>query len=193
MADAGPPLPTPGCDQLDPEFQVILDALCPLPAVVYNARWDVLLQNAAYDALFPVLKRGARRNALWSCFTVPDCCNPFLNRQAELPRMVAVLRGGYGRHVGEPVWERFIRELSAASPEFAAMWQRHEVADPGSRTKVFRHFSGGEVRMSSISLSAVNRAPETRVLVYTPLDEESAERIRWLLAHPDAPAADHTH
>ncbi|WP_377271476.1 helix-turn-helix transcriptional regulator [Peterkaempfera sp. SMS 1(5)a] len=177
--------------RLDPELRVILDALDPLPAVIYSARYDVLLNNRAYSALFPRMRTG-RRNALWSLFMVPDCCNPFVNRKTELPRMVAVLRAGYGRHVGEPEWERFIRELSAASPDFAAMWERHDVADAGAAIKIFHHFSIGEVRMSSTNL-AVSRAPEHRLIIYTPMDEQSSERIAWLMAHPDAPVSDHTH
>lgn len=193
LADTAPSRRAGDCDcPLDPELQVILDALNPLPAVVYSARYDVLRYNSAYDALFPRRRPDGPRNALWSLFTVPGCCNPFVNRHIELPRMVAVLRAGYGRHLGEPEWERFIRELSAASPEFAAMWERHDVADPGTRSKIFRHYSAGEIRMASTNLS-VNRAPEHRMIVYTPMDPESAERIAWLMENPGAPVSDHTH
>jgi len=38
------------------------------------------------------------------------------DREHELPVMVATLRSWYGRHVGEPAWEDFIRGLSAVSP-----------------------------------------------------------------------------
>ncbi|WP_055588512.1 helix-turn-helix transcriptional regulator [Streptacidiphilus griseoplanus] len=192
LADSAPGRQQPFEDcPLDPELAVILEALDPLPAVIYSARYDVMMNNRAYGALFPRIGSG-RHNALWSVFVMPGCCNPFVNRRTELPRMVAVLRAGYGRHVGEPEWERFIRELSAASPDFAAMWERHDVADTGAAIKVFRHFSVGELRMASTTL-AVSRAPEHRLIVYTPMDERTSERIAWLMDHPDAPVADHTH
>src|SRR5689334_15098803 len=52
---AGTPAPPadPAAPVLDRTCQVILDGLDPMPAVISNGRFDVLLHNAAYDALFP--------------------------------------------------------------------------------------------------------------------------------------------
>ena len=177
-----------------PELQTVLDALCPLPTAVSSSRYDILRWNAAYEALFPglMLGDGACRNSMWATATTPDCCNAFLNRDQELPRMVAVLRAGYGRHVGEPYWEDFIRDLLAASPDFGLLWAQQDVASHSTRQKVFRHASVGEVRLSATNLG-VTGVPEARMVVYTPTDEESRERIAWLMANPGMPVVDHTH
>jgi hypothetical protein len=137
LAEVAPPPHAHSCP-LEPEIQTILDALAPLPAAVCSSRYDVLRWNSAYAALFPgaVTDGSGRRNTMWCAFTTPDCCNPFLNRDEELPRMVAVLRAAYGRHVGEPEWESFVRDLSLASPKFAEMWSRQEVASPATRLKI---------------------------------------------------------
>ncbi len=178
---------------LPAEVQHILDALDPLPANVTSPRYDVLAWNDAYNALFPgVVSSTAHRNILWCTFTFPDCCNPFVSRDTEAPRLVATLRGGYGRHVGEPEWENFIADLRAASPMFAEMWARQQVAAPGTLRKHFRHQAVGDIRMTTTSLSIVS-APETRIVVYTPADDESRERIAWLRDHPEAPATNHVH
>ncbi|MEV4095366.1 helix-turn-helix transcriptional regulator [Streptosporangium saharense] len=180
---------------LEPEVQLILDRLDPLPAVVYNGRYDVLAWNRTYGALFPniVTAPPATRNALWQIFVARSCCLPMIDREAELPQLVATLRAGFGRHLGEPAWNDFVRALSAESPEFARMWAAHDVARPGSRTKAFRHCEAGEVRTVSTSLSLA--APqEARMVVYTPVDEEDRERIAWISAHPEVPpVAEHTH
>ncbi|MGW2225752.1 helix-turn-helix transcriptional regulator [Streptomyces formicae] len=165
------------------EIQGIIDALDPRPAVVYNARYDILATNPAYENLFsiPVPETMASRvpNVLWSLFTVPEPECPLVFRDTELPIMVATLRGAYGRHVGEPVWEEFVRVLSEASPRFTELWESGDVIPPGRRVKTFRHKTIGELRMTSVSLS-VNGMPECRIVVYTPDDDESSRRTTEL-------------
>ncbi|MFG2527850.1 helix-turn-helix transcriptional regulator [Streptomyces sp. NPDC048516] len=159
-----------------PEVQGIIDALVPLPAVVYNARYDVLGSNAAYQGIFPTLAwaHGPSRNILWQLFTMPPCCCTILNRDEEFPALVAQLRASYGRHVGEPAWESLIGRLSRTSADFARLWEAGDVSPPGNRMKVIQHASVGELRLVSTSL-AVGGVPETRIVVYTPADEESRE------------------
>ncbi|WP_443065692.1 helix-turn-helix transcriptional regulator [Streptomyces sp. NBC_00557] len=164
-----------------PQVQGIIDALDPLLAVVYNARYDVLAANAAYRDLFAVpqaLGLGLP-NVLWTLFTVSEDACPVVGRERELPLMVATLRSAYGRHVGEPAWEDFIRALSAASPRFAELWASGQVVLPGPRVKTFRHEAVGELRMTSQSLS-IDGMPECRIVVYTPDDEDTREKVGLL-------------
>ncbi|MEU2558597.1 helix-turn-helix transcriptional regulator [Streptomyces longispororuber] len=160
------------------EIQGIIDALDPHPAVIYNARYDVLATNPAYRDLFviPEIEAIGVPNVLWSLFVVPERYCPVVFRDSELPVMVATLRGAYGRHVGEPAWEKFVRDLSAASPHFARLWASGDVIPPGPRVKTFRHAAVGELRMTSVSLS-VNGMPECRIVAYTPDDEETGHRV----------------
>nr|WP_223206433.1 helix-turn-helix transcriptional regulator [Streptomyces xanthii] len=170
-----------------PELQAVLDAMDPLPAVVYNARFDLLATNAAYRDVFIVspATMGPRTNALWTLFVAPELTCPLVFRDVELPVMVATLRSGYGRHVGEPAWEEFVRELTVASPEFARMWESGDVAPPGSRVKTFRHRSvPGELRMTSTSLS-VDGLPECRIVAYAPADGETREGLVRIRASRD--------
>jgi transcriptional regulator with XRE-family HTH domain len=186
---AGPP----GHDRLEPQVQAVLDAIGDLPAAVMNSRYDVLAWNTAYAAMWPQIAGNDRiGNLLWSSFTIPDCCSTFVNRDRELPQMVATFRAAYGRHLGEPAWDDLIERLRAASPEFEEMWAAQDVAVPSTRVKVFRHYAVGEVRLSVVSFGVV-ATPETRMTVYTTADEESRERLDRLLAHPDAPAVDPVH
>jgi transcriptional regulator with XRE-family HTH domain len=187
------PVQTPSAACLPAEVQVILDALDPLPASVINTRFDLLAWNEAYGAFFTkVVGRSGRANSLWCAFTQPSCCNPFVNRKTLLPRMVAMLRAEYGKHVGEPQWESFLGELRRASPEFVELWALQQVAGPDAVEKVYRHPAVGEIRMvtTGMYLAAV---PDTRMLVYTPGDDVSADRVAWLRANPSAHNAFHDH
>ena len=176
------PDPQADADGIGAEIQGILDALDPHPAVVYNSRYDLIGTNAAYGDLFDLglMRRYSDRfNALWILFTVSRDACPLVYPEAELPVMVATLRSAYGRHVGEPVWESFVADLSAASPYFAELWEGGNVTPPGPRVKTFRHEAVGQIRMTSVSLS-VNGMPECRIVVYTASDEESKERAALL-------------
>jgi MmyB-like transcription regulator ligand binding domain len=89
---------------------------------------------------------------------------------------VATLRAAFAQHLREPAWTGFIRRLSAASPEFAELWARHEVANPESRVKHYLHADAGLLRLRTTSL-AVADMPEARIVAYTPVDEETRRRL----------------
>ncbi|MFF2957241.1 helix-turn-helix transcriptional regulator [Kitasatospora sp. NPDC057965] len=169
---------------LDPSTQLILDALVPLPAAVSNSRYDVLGWNSTYEALFAASRARTADgwfNSLWCTVTSPECCNPFLNRAEQLPTMVAVLRGAYGRHVGEPAWEEFVQSLREASEEFRELWARQEVSSRRTSLKVFWHPRVGVMRLNATYLT-IPGIPEAYVAVYTPDGPEDRARVERLAA-----------
>jgi hypothetical protein len=128
--------------------------------------------------LFPALAAAQPpyRNVLWHLFTGRPCCGNFKNGAEEMPRMVATMRSSFGQHVGEPAWETFVRELSQQSPDFTRMWASHDVAAPGPQIKIYEHRLTGELRMVTTSF-AVSTTPEARMVVYTPQDAETRDRL----------------
>ena len=191
LASSSAAPPAPAGDGLGiPEIQEILDGLTTLPATVLNERFDVLAWNAAFAALFPTVVAAppADRNTLWLNFIQPECCHPYLNRADHLGMMVAQLRAAYGRHLGEPAWTGFVRRLQAASPEFAQMWDQHDVASPASYLKIFRHPAYDRLTMTTNSL-AVLAVPGTRMVVYTPADDTTRSALACLIAGEGADAS----
>jgi transcriptional regulator with XRE-family HTH domain len=174
---------TTGCEQVPPEVTEILDAITPMPACVLNERFDLLAWNDAYQVLWPGVTGAppAERNLLWQCFTYPDCCHPYVNRGEQLAKLVAQLRGAYARHLGEPAWTGFVRRLSAVSPQFARLWEEHDVASQTSYLKVFRHPAHPQLLLTTTSLG-VQAVPGTRMVVYKPADEVTKNAIASLLA-----------
>ncbi|WP_327069231.1 helix-turn-helix transcriptional regulator [Kitasatospora sp. NBC_01302] len=184
------------CPATDPALQKVLDALAPMPAAISNRAYDILAYNAGYDALFPGATRSVaphgRRNSMWCALTVPDCCNPFVNRDEELPRMVGVMRAAYASHVGEPGWERWVRELCTTSSRFRELWATQQVAPPTTTLKVFRHAAVGEIRVQAAYLTMPG-SPELYLVAYTPERPVDQERMAWITANPGAPVVDHQH
>ena len=175
--DAGPRLP--------PQVQAVLDGLNPMPASVATERFDILAWNAAYAVLIPRTAEDppAARNTLLYCFTRSECCSAIENRADQRAAMVAQLRAAYAHHVGDPAWTGFIRRMEAASPEFAAMWATQDVAQPAYYAKVFRHPLYPRLQMTSTSF-AVQTAPGTRMVVYTPDNQATRAAMERLVADP---------
>jgi transcriptional regulator with XRE-family HTH domain len=167
---------------LPAEVQRILDAI-PYPASVLTERFDLIAWNSIYAALFPRLTAAppGERNTLLSCLTGPACCSPLPEQDKYSASLIAQLRAAYGRHVGDPAWTHFIRRLEALSPRFAEIWAAHDVAQPSSHTKRFRHPTLGLIVTKSTSF-AVAAAPGTRMVIYTPDDTRSEQAVARLAA-----------
>jgi transcriptional regulator with XRE-family HTH domain len=167
---------------LPPQVQRILNSV-PYPASVMTERFDLLAWNEIYAALFPRLVGlpASDRNTLLSCLTGPGCCSPVPEQDKYSAVLIAQLRNAYGKHVGDPAWTHFIHRLEALSPTFAEIWAAHDVAPPASHTKRFRHPTLGEITTKSTGF-AVNAAPGTRMVIYTPENARSERAIARLAA-----------
>jgi transcriptional regulator with XRE-family HTH domain len=181
-----PSVPPVVTETLRPEVQAVLDALVPVPAVVYNGRFDVLAWNQTYEAFFPGLCMApvTERNAVWQMFVTPACCSPVGERDNELRSMVGNVRAAYARHLGEPAWTSFVDRLCSVSPEFAAMWAEHDVAGPQNWVKLFIHNLGEhKARVVSTAFS-IAASPEVKMVVYTPVDDEDREALTRIAPEP---------
>jgi transcriptional regulator with XRE-family HTH domain len=174
LAEAVPIAVSSGRCSVTDAITEILQALDPLPAVVTNARFDVLAENGAYRALFrdwhslPCI----HRNSLWCTLTEPRA-RELCPQYEEVARyMVARFRAAYARHVGDPDWEEDIRRLSSLSTEFAELWARHEVAEFQPSVRTFIHPDAGPLTFTTSELQ-VPATPEARLIVYTPADPET--------------------
>jgi hypothetical protein len=178
LADA-PDGSGPGeCAALPPTARLLLDKLDPFPACVRNARYDILAWNAAFDRLMGPLSETPfeERNSLWLMFTSARCRAATLDWEEGTRRMVAEYRAAMAEHVAEPAWKCLVSRLTKASPEFAAVWERHEVAQPENLTKRFLHPEVGLLRLNYTHLWLGQRLG-TRMTTYTPADELTHQRL----------------
>jgi transcriptional regulator with XRE-family HTH domain len=170
-----------GCG-LPPEIRPILDGMGHI-ATVMNERFDMVATNRQFDVLFPSVLAQAKQhhNVFWCMFNLPECCHPFVNRHETIPQMVALLRAAYARHVGEPSWEKLIRDLIAYSEVFAEFWSRNEVAAFGRQLRVYYQPAVGLLRFVSTSF-AIHGTNGLRMQVMTPADESTALAHARLMA-----------
>jgi transcriptional regulator with XRE-family HTH domain len=160
----------------------VLDAVDPWPASVQNARFDVLAYNRGYarligdlDALPPM-----ERNSLWLTFTDPDWRKAIVEWESLAVRSVSRLRAQWPSHAADPAWQSLVKRLIAASPDFARMWQSHDVSEA---VPAFKQIRNPEVGLLRFDISTTWLAPRlgARLVVMTPSDAKTRERFGRLV------------
>ncbi|MBZ9842789.1 helix-turn-helix transcriptional regulator [Mesorhizobium sp. CA5] len=171
-------------DSVTPRLQRVLDALDPSPAIIKTATWDVVAWNRAAAAMLTDYSKLPReqRNILRLMFGNPRVRHAQDDWQSVARFVVGsfradAVRAGAGAEVAE-----LVEELSRVSPEFAALWRDNDVvAAHGEGVKRLRHPEIGLIELE-FSVFAVDGRPELGMIVYNPVTQSDAERIRSLIA-----------
>ncbi|POZ62906.1 helix-turn-helix transcriptional regulator [Chromobacterium alticapitis] len=186
FALAGRPAPdaaAPG-NHIEPSLLRMLDNLRDQPAYITGLRWDILAWNRAAAALFGDYRRlpPEERNLLRMVFANP-AHRALLAEWDSLARAaLAMFRADYGRHAGDPAFERLVDALNRDSGEFRAWWPRREVQEPLSGIKLLNHPQQGRMSFEYSSF-ALQDGSERRLTLFTPLpDDDSAAKLAALLA-----------
>lgn len=168
--------PAPEVTAIDSVTLRMLERLGTTPAAVYTERYDLVAASAGFELLFTGISgnAGLDRNALYKMGRAADTRHPVADPE-YLAAMVTQVRHAYGRHIGEPAWERFIADITGSSPVIAAAWESQEVGRaPGEHR--FRCPPIGWIRFSSARYF-LDRADGAFLTVYTPLDDEAQRQF----------------
>jgi transcriptional regulator with XRE-family HTH domain len=181
LAGVGGGPPVDDCATLFPTARAILDSLEPNPAVVMNARWDVLAYNRVHASFFTDLDGipSEDRNCIWLAFTDPEWRQVIVDWDEVAGRMVGEYRAAMAEHLDDPSWHSLLERLLDASPEFAARWERHDVRRAESSRKRVRHPELGLLTLDYTNLW-LDPSLGARVVAFTPADEHTAARLREL-------------
>lgn len=161
----------------------MLDSLISQPAFVLGRRWDVLAWNRAAEVVFGDYGRleGDERNSLHLVFGNPDHRRMLVDWEPMARASLAMFRADCARYAGDPDFERLVALLKGLSPEFAQWWPLREVARPLSGCKRIDHPEAGRM-LFEYSSFGVDDPTDTKLIVFTPLDEEdTARKINQLL------------
>jgi len=179
-------------DGVNPRLQRVLDSLDASPSIVKTATWDVVAWNQAAAVVltdYSTLPAG-QRNILRFLFGDP-AVRAKQHDWESVARFVVgtfradVARAGLASEVGD-----LVDDLRRANPDFDRMWRENQVLSHGDGENVKRllHPTLGSIEME-YSLFAVDGRPDLSMLVYTPLDALTAERIRAAAAQRRVMAA----
>ena len=169
-------------DGATPRLQRVLDALDPSPALIRNAKYDVVAWNRAatvmlvdYGSLAP-----EQRNILRFIFLDPRARAAQYDWASVARFVLGAFRVDAARAGAGVEVEPLVDELSRLSPEFKAMWRDNDVpVHHGEAVKHIRHPVLGPIAFE-YSTFAIDGRTDLTMVVYNPATPEDAERIRSL-------------
>jgi len=172
-----------GCQALCHTVQPLIDRLEPFPAMVVSSRLDLLAWNRVYGSFFEDLETIPieDRNILWLVFTHPQWRASVVDWDDIVGQLVAEYRGAMAEHLDDPAWKRLVGRLQRVSPEFAAVWDRHDVQGVVSRTKRALHPTAGLLQLDYTNLW-IGQQVGARIVAFTPADEQTRVRLEALHA-----------
>ena len=161
--------------------QPLIDQLEPFPAMVVNSRLDLLAYNRVYASFFDDLEAIPieDRNILWLVFTNPEWQATIVDWDDVVGPLVAEYRAAMAEHLDDPAWKTLVARLNRASPEFTAVWDRHDVHGIESRRKRARHPTAGLLNLEYTNLW-IGQQVGIRIVAFTPADERTRTRLETL-------------
>ena len=159
--------------QIRPVVQRILDGMTAVPAVVLNARLDLLAANRLGHALFSPVYADPTRPVNMARFTFLDPQAPaFFPKWDEVANTtVAMLRTEAGRNPYDRELSDLVGELSTRSETFRTRWAAHNVRLHRTGAKRFHHPAVGDLSLmfevmelsadTGLTLTAYSAEPDT--------------------------------
>jgi transcriptional regulator with XRE-family HTH domain len=168
-----------------PSILALLERLPQTAAFVMSAAFEVLAWNDLAAALmedFAILApedRNLARKAFLGP-TRPDAALYGISDAAEFRLSVVMeLRSTLARYPSDPALTGLVGELRDGSPDFARLWERHDVQAAPMLTKIFRHPAVGEITVDCDSLKLTDR--DQRLVLFTaPQGSRDADALALL-------------
>lgn len=169
LAGAAPRSRSGTSDEVRPGILHLIQRLDDTPALICNARYDVLAQNPMGAALlgdFTTLPAD-ERNIIWRFFTDPAARDRHDPAGADqfARESVADLRAARGRYPDDTALTGLIDRLHAISSEFRNLWAQIDVQTRRSTRKRLRHPSIGWLTLDCDALH--DPATDHWIILYT--------------------------
>jgi transcriptional regulator with XRE-family HTH domain len=175
VAGHNAPTPATAATHVAPALLRVLDRLSDTPALILSNLGETLVQNRMADALFgdKSAYTGLARSEIYRWFTDPAerLRYPEHDRDRQSRAQVANLRAAYGPMGPRSRAGELARALQKASPEFAALWEQHEVAKRFEDHKTLIHPELGPIEVDCQVLFTEDQSQALLVLTAPPRTE----------------------
>lgn len=166
-----------------PELERLMDSWSPYPAYVLDRWWNYVLTNASAQAVFGVPRSG--QNCLVLFFTEPRYRHFFTDWSTLAPQVVADFRSAAAPFPDDARFTEIQRGLYERSPEFARLWDQHDVRAESNGTKAVVHPVMGEMTFDHLVMHP-SAHQDLRVSVHLPRDSEARQKLERLLSPSDS-------
>jgi transcriptional regulator with XRE-family HTH domain len=184
-------------EEISPALRRVACSLRSHPLFVLDHAWDIVLHNDAAHAVFDTLDPASdadegSHNMLESVFTECRFRSLFDDWEMIAKGVIEQFRLDYAIYADDPRSQEVVENLLAASPLFRKLWEQHRVREFPEGLRELRHPVAGTLVLEP-TVYAVIESPGLRVMLFTPFDAQTAERIEALVAggaraQSDAPA-----
>lgn len=175
VAGHNAPAPVTAAAHVAPALLRVLDRLSDTPALILSSLGETLVQNRMAAALFGDQEgyTGLARSEIYRWFTDPAerLRYPEDDRDRQSRAQVANLRAAYGSMGPRSRAGELVRALQKASPEFAGLWERHEVAKRFEDHKILLHPELGAIEVDCQVLFTEDQSQALLVLTAPPRSE----------------------
>lgn len=167
-------------DFVAPALLRVLDRLTDTPALIISAIGETLVQNDPARALFGDVSQfvGLERSAIYRWFVHPDQERwryLEVDRDRQSRAQVASLRAAHGAMGPESRAGALSRELIRRSPEFALLWEAHEVRRRFEDHKALVHPELGPIEVDCQALFTEDESQVLLVLTAPPRSDAASK------------------
>jgi transcriptional regulator with XRE-family HTH domain len=174
-AGHNPPASVAAAAHVAPALLRVLDRLGDTPALILSSLGETLMQNRMAEALFGDKSgcTGLARSEIYRWFTDPAerLYYPEDDRDRQSRAQVAALRAAYATMGPTSRAGELVRALQKESPEFAGLWERHEVAKRFADHKILIHPQLGPIEVDCQALFTEDQSQALLVLTAPPRTE----------------------
>lgn len=163
---------------VEPGLRQLMDAWPATPAYVLNCTMDVLAENDLASALHSGFR--SPDNLVRMAFLDPAGRDFYVDWVRAAHASVANLRVAAGYDPHAPRLCELLAELTARSPEFRGLWERHEVYAKSHEPKEFHHPEVGRLTLSMHTFD-VRGAAGQQLVVYRAEAGSASEQALSLL------------
>jgi hypothetical protein len=143
--------------------------------------WNTVMYNDAAAAVLG-MRPGIVQNCLIAYFTDPVYRARSSGWAENAPQVVAQFRAACSEGPDDEGFRTVVAEAKAASPEFAELWERRDVAPGGQIRKEMQHPLVGRLVVESTQLRVPAR-PDLVIVMHTPVPDaatDTAAKLEWL-------------
>lgn len=154
----------PSAERVSVGIRQLLYLWTATPAYVQGRTLDVLASNSMARALSPIFTPGV--NLVRAAFLDDDVRALYRDWDRMTAGTVAGLRAQAAGDIDDPALTALVGELALKSPEFAALWARHDVRPKAAGRSLLQHPFVGELDLRYEKLSVGDAGSGQTVVIY---------------------------
>jgi transcriptional regulator with XRE-family HTH domain len=171
-------------EHISPALQRMVNSAPTHPMFVLDHAWNIVLANTAARAVFGIDgslgEEQESGNIIVSAFTLCHFRSLFEDWQTVARELLEGFRLDYALYADDPQVQALVERLHAESDFFSELWEQHRVSEYPKGLRMLNHPTAGRLVLEP-TLYGVVESPGLRILLFTPFENETMQRIVTLV------------